>query len=102
MEEPAFRSTRLSLPRTKNANERLSGDQKGKVAPNVPSSGCASRESMGRTQISRSPSFPTAVKAMSLPSGDSAGGPATSPVSRKGVLGGGLIEVRMLAAGFAG
>src|ERR1700733_7416722 len=72
---PPFRSTRFisPFPTIKNASERLSGDQKGKVAPAVPSSGCASSELTGRTQISR---FRASVKAMTLPSGDSTGGPA--------------------------
>jgi hypothetical protein len=60
----------------KNPSERLSGDQKGKVAPVVPSIGCASRELIGRTQSSTLLPALAAVKATSLPSGETTGGPA--------------------------
>src|SRR5262245_15183212 len=46
---PPSISIRLSLPSAKNPSDRLSGDQKGKVAPSVPGSGRAERESRGRS-----------------------------------------------------
>src|SRR5262245_44785949 len=51
--------------------KRLSGDQKGKVAPSVPSSGLASEEASARTQSCTL--LPVAaVKASQIPSGETA------------------------------
>src|SRR5262245_55729540 len=51
--------------------KRLSGDQKGKIAPCVPASGLASVESSARTQSCTLPPV-AAVKARYRPSGDTA------------------------------
>src|SRR5262245_62262819 len=51
--------------------KRLSGDQKGKIAPCVPASGLASVESSARTQSCTLPPV-AAVKARWRPSGDTA------------------------------
>src|SRR5258708_30935562 len=50
----------LSLPPAKNAMKRLSGDQKGYVAPSVPAKGCACEESRGRIHMT---DFPSSVAA---------------------------------------
>ncbi len=42
-------SIRFSLPSAKNPTDKLSGDQKGYLAPSVPASGCAETESSGRS-----------------------------------------------------
>ena len=49
---------------------RPSGDQKGWRAPSVPSSGFASSESRGRTQINGVPDVFNATMATRSPSGD--------------------------------
>ncbi len=85
----------FSLPSAKNPRERLSGDQKGKIAPSVPGSACASSEFMGRTQSAVLPSAPVAANAMDAPSGESTGGPAESPVRLNVVFSGGSMTVRM-------
>ena len=54
---PPVTSTFFSLPSAKNARNRLSGDQNGRVAPSVPASGLRRRaRSSGRTQIAACPS----------------------------------------------
>lgn len=78
--EPPETSTIFSFPSAKNASERLSKDQKGKIAPPVSGSGRASRELVGRTQIVVLPSAPAAANAIEEPSGETTGGPALSPV----------------------
>src|SRR6202521_1625263 len=47
--EPPFRSIVFNLLSAKNPSERLSGDQKGKIALSVSGSGWASGEFIGRT-----------------------------------------------------
>src|SRR5580698_2008002 len=88
--EPPSRSTVLSLPSAKNPRERLSGDQKGKVALSVPGSSRASTVLVGRTQSAILPSVPVAANARDAPSGDATGGPAESPVRLNVVFSGGL------------
>ena len=46
---PPDRSTFFSLPPTKKASCRLSGDQNGKVAPSPSGTGCATSEPRART-----------------------------------------------------
>jgi hypothetical protein len=55
---PPATATSCSLPSAKRATKRLSGDQKGKVAPSVPGSGCAVSESKGRSQNRIPPRVP--------------------------------------------
>ena len=74
--EPPFKSTVFNFPSAKNPSERLSGDQKGKIAFSVPGTTRTTSESMGRTQIEVLPSALVAVNATLAPSGDSTGGPA--------------------------
>jgi hypothetical protein len=51
--------------------DRLSGDQKGKVAPSVPASGCAIVVASGRSHRRDGPS-PAATNTIWRPSGESA------------------------------
>src|SRR5262245_23507348 len=74
--------------------DRLSKDQKGKMAPSVSRSWRSSSESTGRTQIAYLPSGPLAVKAMVEPSGEMIGGPALSPARLMCNFSGGLMTVR--------
>src|ERR1700680_3546547 len=83
---PPLTSIVLSLPSAKNPTARLSGAQKGKIAPSVPGSWRGSGTFMGRTQSTLLPSAPLAAKAIDPPSGDSTGGPAASPVKAKVAL----------------
>ena len=69
---------------------RLSGDQNGYEAPSAPAIGCATRESSRLTHNCRLPSWLVAVKASLCPSGESAGGPASTLVSNE-VFSGGYI-----------
>src|SRR5207245_1989764 len=92
---PPCASIFLSLESAKNPMERLSGDQKGKEAPSVPSRGRADRESSGRTHRSSLPSGVRATKASRRPSGDTATGPEEMPPNRKADFSGGRIEERM-------
>src|ERR1700751_469606 len=96
---PPATSTTLSFPLAKNARDRLSKDQKGKIAPSGSASSCASRELVGRTQIVLLPSASAAAKAIAEPSGEMIGGPALSPVRLMWVLSGGLMTERMLGTG---
>src|SRR5262245_36700388 len=68
---PPETSIFFSLPGTKKPMKRLSGDQKGKLAPSVPASGFPSAALRGRTQSCTLPPV-AAVKASHLPSGDTA------------------------------
>src|SRR5262245_17845552 len=68
---PPVTSIFLSLLSAKKPMKRLSGDQKGKIAPCVPASSLASVESSGRTQSWSLPPV-AAVKARWRPSGDTA------------------------------
>src|SRR5580658_37627 len=72
--EPPSRSTVLSLPSAKNPRERLSGDQKGKVAASVPVSARAATALVGRTRSAVLPPAPVAANAMDEASSESAGG----------------------------
>ena len=74
----------LSFPPEKNAIERLSGDQNGNRPPSVAPSGAAVPAASDWTQ-----SFPPAPKTARSPSGDSAIGAESSPVSRKKDFSGG-------------
>src|SRR5215475_6212318 len=68
---PPLTSTFFNLPLAKKPIKRLSGAQKGKVAPSVPSSGLASEEASARTQSCTL--LPVAaVKASQVPSGETA------------------------------
>src|SRR5215475_6659046 len=68
---PPVASIFLSRPSAKKPRKRLSGDQKGKVAPSAPSSGLASEEASARTQSCTL--LPVAaVKASQFPSGETA------------------------------
>src|SRR5215469_17227674 len=97
---PPATSTTLSFPLAKNARDRPSKDQKGKIAPSVSPSSCASSELVGRTQIALLPSASVAAKAIAEPSGEMIGGPALSPVRLMWVLTGGLMAEPMLGTGF--
>src|SRR5262245_59870066 len=68
---PPVASIFLSRKSAKKPMERLSGDQKGPLAPSVPASGLDSVESSGRTQSWYLPPV-AAVKARERPSGDTA------------------------------
>ncbi len=57
----------------KKATKRLSGDQKGKAAPSVPSRARDSNASSGRIQSRSRPSGVVATKASLRPSGEIAG-----------------------------
>src|SRR6266567_5845373 len=100
--EPPLRSIVFNLPPAKKPRDRLSGDQKGKVAPSVSASGCASGAFMGRTQIVCLPSDPIATKTMAPPSGDNTGGPAKSPTRARLAFAGGLMDARTAGAVEAG
>src|ERR1700731_2833358 len=88
-------STVLSLPSAKNPRERLSGDQKGKVASSLPGRARASTVFVRRTQSAVLPSAPVVANAMYVPSGESTGGPAESPVRLNVVFSGGSMTARM-------
>jgi hypothetical protein len=88
----------FSLPSAKKPSERVSGDQKGKIAFSLPATARASSASMGRIQIAVLPSVLVAVNATVEPSGESTGGPAESPVRLSWVFSGGLITVRVTCA----
>ena len=68
---PPPRSSRFSAPPAKKPTERLSGDQKGSVAPSVPASGCAVVVASDRSHRRDAPS-PEATKTICRPSGESA------------------------------
>src|SRR5262245_38614639 len=68
---PPETSIFFSLPGAKKPMKRLSGDQKGKLAPSVPASGFASAALKARTQSCTLPPV-VAVKASHFPSGDTA------------------------------
>src|SRR2546425_10815460 len=63
-------STMLSFPSAKKPMRRLSGDQKGNIAPSVPFSCCALEAENVRTHSLLVPSSATATKAMRAPSGE--------------------------------
>src|SRR5215475_12043129 len=68
---PPLTSTFFNLPLAKKPMKRLSGDQKGWVAPSAPSIGLASEEASERTQSCTL--LPVAaVKASQFPSGETA------------------------------
>src|SRR5215471_17243706 len=67
---PPATSILWSLPPAKNPRYRESGDQKGRVVPSVPGSGCAASALRGRTQIWVLPSASVALKASVWPSGE--------------------------------
>src|SRR5277367_3911830 len=92
--EPPLISIVFSLFSAKKPSDRLSGDQKGKIAPSVSASARASKAFTGRTQMEVFPSVPMAAKAMDKPSGDNTGGPAPSPVKLNEAFSGGLMTVR--------
>src|SRR5664279_6252946 len=100
--EPLLRSIVFSFVSAKNPSERLSGDQKGKIAFSVPGITRASSTFMGRTPSAVFPSAPVAANAMDVPSGDSTGGPAVSPVRLSVDFSGGLMTVRVDGAGGLG
>src|SRR5580698_4395298 len=100
--DPPSISMVFNRPSPKNAMERLSGDQKGKVAFSEPGMGCASSEFVGRSQSIVLLSTPEAAKAMAEPSGERTGGPAESPMRLSVVFSGGLMTVRMDCADGAG
>ena len=60
---PPVTSTFFNLPSATNPRKRLSGDQKGRVAPSVPARGCAASAFSGRTQIRVLPAASVALKA---------------------------------------
>ena len=62
-------STFWSLPSAKNARNRLSGDQNGKVAPCVPGIGFAASSPVGRSHRRVLPSASFAANVMKRPSG---------------------------------
>src|SRR5262245_59926627 len=64
-------STLFSTPAAKNAIERLSGDQKGQVAPSVPESGCGDVAARERSQR-RDPRLSDATNTILFPSGERA------------------------------
>src|SRR5258708_34278705 len=100
--EPPFRSIVFNLLSAKNPSERLSGDQKGRIALSVSESAWASSEFIGRTHRPVLPSALVAAKAIEVPSGESTGGPAPSPARLSVVFSGGLMTVRMARAVWAG
>src|SRR5271170_4950803 len=88
--DPPLRSIVFNLAPAKKPTDRLSGDQKGKVAPSVLASMCASGAFKGRTQIMFLPSEPAATRAIDVPSGDKTGGPANSPTRIRAAFAGGF------------
>src|SRR5688572_7816099 len=76
------KSTRKSCPLAKYAMDRLSDDQKRRLAPCVPWSGREVEESSGRTQICCSPFGREATNARDRPSGEIVGHGAPSPPAR--------------------
>jgi len=78
---PPSTATVFSLPPAKKPSERPSGDQNGKVALSVPVNARACRVFNGLTHKTTAPCACAAAKARLFPSGESAGGPAKSPVS---------------------
>src|SRR4029077_11067551 len=69
--EPPFKSIVFNLLSAKNPSDRLSGDQKGKIALSVSVSAWESSEFIGRTHSPVLPSAPVAAKAIDVPSGES-------------------------------
>src|ERR1700723_4266798 len=69
---PPAMSALLSFPSAKKPIRRLSGDQKGKLAPVVPLSCCAPEAANERTHSVSWPSGPRAMKARRVPSGETA------------------------------
>src|SRR5437867_4420267 len=68
--EPPATGIFLSLPSAKNPRLRLSGDQKGNAPLSVPSSGCAARDSTGRSHRRPVPDESAAENASRWPSGE--------------------------------
>src|SRR5262245_21650018 len=68
---PPLTSTFFNLPPAKKPMKRLSGDQKGWVAPSAPSNGLASEDASARTQSCTLVPV-AAVKASQFPSGETA------------------------------
>src|SRR5206468_1724172 len=66
---PPEASIFFSLSFTKKPMKRLSGDQKGYLAPSVPGNSCAERESSERTHSDVRPSIAVAMNARRWPSG---------------------------------
>src|SRR6266508_20559 len=67
---PPETSIFLSFPSAKNPRKRLSGDQKGRVVPSVPASGCAEKAFNALIQIRVFPEASVALKARYRPSGE--------------------------------
>jgi hypothetical protein len=84
-------SMRFSLPSAKNPIDRLSGDQKGEIAPSVPAKGCAVTASSGRIQRRDAPS-PEATKTSFRPSGEIAN-------ERASLVNGVLMSTRISGSG---
>src|SRR3972149_3115566 len=80
---PPETSIFLSFPSAKNPRKRLSGDQKGDVAPSVPASDSASSGSSERAHRSDLPSVFVATKARRWPSGETAREPVKLPWNRE-------------------
>ena len=75
-------SIRFNFPSAKNATDRLSGDQNGRLASSVPSSINGSKEFMRRSQSARRPvAASLATNAITVPSGEMEGGPVRRSVS---------------------
>src|SRR5271154_6449651 len=91
MDGPPEASIRFSLPLAKNPRYWLSGDQKGRIAPSVPSRGFAVDELSGLTHRSCRPLKLTAENAKRWPSGESAGGAGEVPAKTNFSSAGGVI-----------
>src|SRR5215469_9978516 len=75
---PPARRIFFNFPSAKKAIHCPSGDQKGKVAPSVPSRGSADNFASPRIQIRAGPVLPTATNANFLPFGESTTEPPSS------------------------
>src|SRR4029077_3779457 len=87
--------TFFSFPSAKKPMAFPLDDQKGNVAPSVPSNGSAVNLSNGRTQTRAVPFALTATKASFEPSGLSATEPPASPMRLKAVPSGGKTKDRL-------
>src|SRR6476619_2714496 len=72
---PPDTSIFISFPCAIKPRNLLSGDQKGRLAPSVPGSGCAASAFICRTQIFVTPDASVALNARYRPSGDTRGAP---------------------------
>src|SRR5690348_10549896 len=75
---PPARRVFFNFPSAKKAIHCPSADQKGNVAPSVPSTGSADNFASVRIQILAGPLLPAATNANFLPSGDSTTEPPSS------------------------